>query len=203
MAIGDNYATLTELKAYMGNDIVGSDDQLTDALNSASREIERYCKRQFNDAGAATARVYRPTDRRTVFVHDFHTSAGFLLKTMTVDDGTYDLLWLNTEYELRPLNGLNGDGLPWVYYEIGAVDWATFPDGYRPSVEVTARWGWSSVPQMVHQACLELAASTYALRHARLGVAGSDQFGSIIRVQDNKMAKEKLKAYRRGSVELH
>lgn len=197
MAIGDNYATLAELKSYMGNDISGEDDHLTDALNSASREIEIFCNRQFNDAESASARVYYATDARTAFVDDFHTTDGFVLQTDTDDSGDYDLTWAATEYKLRPLNGVR-NGVPgWPYFEICAVDFQTFPKGYRPMVKVTARWGWSAVPDMVHQACKELAASTYALRHARLGVAGSDQFGSIIRVQDNKMAFAKLKPFRR------
>lgn len=198
MAIGDNYATLAQLKSYMGNDIgAAEDDELNDALASASREIEEYCHRQFNDAGSASARSYRPTDRRTVFVDDFHTTTGFMLEVDTDDDGTYDQLWLTNEYELRPRGGIREGRPGWPFIEIGAVDWLTFPDGYRAAIKVTARWGWASVPSMVKQACLELASSTYALRHARLGVAGSDQFGSVIRVQDNKLAMNKLKPFRR------
>lgn len=202
MAIGDPYATLSELKAYMGNDISGADTQLTEALASASQEIEEFCGRQFNNAGGTSARLYRPTDKRTVWVDDFWTTTGFQLETDTDDDGVFDQVWLTSEYDLKPYGGIRSGMSGWPFLEICAVDWQTFPDGYRASVKVTANWGWAAVPDMVHQACLELAASTYALRNARLGVAGSDQFGSIIRVSDNKLAMAKLKPFKRRVIGL-
>ena len=52
MALGGNYATSDELKGYLGQATADTTDntRITDALNSASRSIEKYCHRQFNAA---------------------------------------------------------------------------------------------------------------------------------------------------------
>ncbi len=200
MALGDDYATLVQLKSYMKNELTQDDAELTDALESASEAINLHTKRQFNKVTSATARTYKRVDAEVVFVDDFWTTIGLVLKTDDDDDGVFETTWAASDYELRPRNGIR-NGLPgWPYYEIAAVGSRRFPCTRRASVEVTAQWGWDAVPDNVHQACLELASSIYAMRHSRLGVAGSDQFGSIIRVSDNKVAEGKLRRFRRLGV---
>jgi hypothetical protein len=194
--MGDPYATLTQLKSYLKITDADDDAELNDALESASREIEDYCHRQFNDAGAASARVYHPDSDCLVVVDDFHTTTGLIVKTDEGDDGTYETTWTSTDYQAQPLNGVV-NGVPgWPYWEIGSVTTQVFPVWRRPSVQVTARWGWTAVPNPVHQACLIIAAETFKLKDAPFGVAGFGEFGAV-RVRDNPMAERKLKRYER------
>ncbi|MGW0939107.1 head-tail connector protein [Streptomyces sp. NPDC002666] len=200
MPIGDDYITTEELKKYMGIESDMYDALIANAISSASREIEKHTHRQFNSAGSATARVFRPEVACRLHVDDFHTNAGLVIETDDSDDGTFGELWDVGDYELTPHNGTM-NGLPgWPFTGITAVGQKRFRWSRRASVRVTANWGWAEVPDDVKQACFILASDTFQLKDARMGIAGSDQFGQIVRVRDNQIAQNKLRAYVRGSV---
>ena len=199
MAIGDPYATLDQLKTRMdiGDNI--DDTRLGEALDSASSEIERWCQRQFNDAGAASARTYTADGYSLLRVDDFHTTVGLVVATDTGEDGSYATTWASTDYQLEPLNGVV-DGRPgWPYNRIRAVGSYTFPLLWprRTSVQVTARWGWAAVPAQVTEACLLIAAESFKLGDAPFGVAGFSEFGPV-RVRMNSRAQSLLTPYRRN-----
>lgn len=206
MALGDLYATLDEMKTYLS--LTGqsaADDQLTDALNSASREIERHCDRQFNRTETATARVFKPSTSSACWVDDFYSASGLVLKTDADLDGVFETTWVAADYELNPLNGIVGGQVGWAYSKIRAVGTTNrFPLWCGPrtaTVELTALWGWESVPAPVKQACLILAAMAFQLKDAPLGVAGMGEFG-VIRVRNSRMAEDKLNDYCRNRVKV-
>lgn len=205
MALGANYITSAQLKSYMGLTTSSHDAEVAFAISSASREIEDFCNRQFNDAGTVSARVFHPQDRLTCVVDDFSTATGLIVKTDVDGDGVYETTWTSADYELNPLNGIQ-DGKPWVYSRVNAVGYTNwFPYhqwriSRRASVQVTAQWGWATVPDPVFQACLILASDTFQLKDQRLGVAGSDAFGTIVRVKDSRMAAAKLIKYQRDRI---
>lgn len=203
MALGDTYATVTELKSRVSIPAAHTsyDDELTDALNTASEEIERHCQRQFNKVSAATPRVYPIENRWYNFVDDFYSSTGLVIETDSTGDGTFDTTWVADDYELHPLNNINSGQIGWPYNEIRAVNTQQFPIPYvghrLARLRVTALWGWENVPAPVKQACLILAAKNFQLKDAPLGIAGSNDFG-IVRVQDDRLAFSKLAPYRRN-----
>jgi hypothetical protein len=206
MALGDNYATLAEMKAYLSlTDTVAADSQITDALNSASREIERHCERQFNSAGSVSARVFNPNTVGTVWVDDFSTVTGLIVETDADADGTFETIWTSADYELNPLNGIVDGQTGWPYYKIRAVgNSLRFPVWCGPrkaTVRVTANWGWATVPAPVKQSCMILAAMSFQLKDAPLGVAGMGEFG-VIRVRNSRMAEDKLNDYCRNRVKV-
>src|SRR5687768_9311687 len=121
MALGQTYALLDEVKEYLDIDRTDFDGRLDDALITASRAIERYCGRNFNDAGAATARVFYPTRAKVAFVDDFHTVTGLAVKTDGNDDGTFEETWTTADYQLEPLNGIREGETGWPYWTIRAV----------------------------------------------------------------------------------
>lgn len=200
MALNDTYATLDELKDYLQlSDETQFDSRLDDALVTSSRAIERFCGRVFNDAGSATARVYQPTRQHLALVDDFHTITGLAVKTDEDDDGVFEETWVSADYQLEPLNGMRSGMTGWPYWKIRAIgDTRDFPstDHGRATLEVTARWGWASVPAPVKQSCLIMAAETFKLATAPLGVAGMGEFG-VVRVRDNRMASAKLLPFTR------
>lgn len=199
MALEASYAELTELKNRLGITDTTHDDDLTEKLAGASREVEDHTNRQFNDAGAASARVYIPTNRNLAEVDDFHTITGLTIETDESDSGSYDLTWATTDYQLEPLNGVV-DGQPgWPYYDIRAVASKCFPFGRRAGLRVTARWGWAAVPYPVKDATLILAAESFKLREAPFGVAGFGEFG-VVRVRDMPLVGRKLRKYVRDPV---
>jgi hypothetical protein len=103
------------------------------------------------------------------------------------------------QYELSPLNGML-NGIPWVYWRIDMVGTTSLPLYRKACVRVTAQWGWEAVPPDVKQACKIHASDTFQLKDSRMGVAGSDQFGTIVRVRDNSAVAAKLKNFVRDKV---
>src|SRR5688572_7111471 len=138
MALGDDYLTREELKTYMGLEGSDQDTNVDEAISSASREIERHCHRQFNDAEAASARRYIATQCHEIAVDDFWTEAGFILEIDVNGDGTWTVV-PSTEYQLTPLDRIR-DGMPWVYWKIEMVGTTSLPVRRRASVRVTAQW---------------------------------------------------------------
>ena len=192
MALGDDYISVADFKAYVK--IEGStqyDELLEDAAGSASREVERFCHRQFNDSGAASQREYEPISSEVLIVDDFSTSVGLIVEVSGTE-------WTADQYSLEPKNGVM-QGVPgWPYWLIRAKAGNCFPiDG--TDVKVTARWGWTAVPEPVRQATKIIAAMNFQIKDAPLGVAGMGEFG-MMRVQDSRTAASKLKAYVREGV---
>lgn len=197
MALGDPYATLAELKTRLDITDTTDDPRLTASLASASQEINGWCGRQFNDAGAASARLFRPDGCTRARVDDFSTTTGLIVETST--DGTTWATWSASDYELGPLNravfGL--DGFP--YWWITAVAGRRFPEAARATLRVTANWGWTAVPAPVKEACLMIAAETFKAGDAPFGVAGFGEFGAV-RVRMNSQAQTLLAPYRLNPV---
>lgn len=182
MAIGDRYAQLSELKTRINvdQDDLTRDTELQNALTVASRKIEGHCNRQFNDAGTASPRKFFPSSPYVVDVDDFSTDAGLVVQ---VNGG---ILTEDVQFTIYPLNGLN-NGMPWVYEKILAIAGYTFVPMIQgqPNIVVTARWGWSVVPDPVHESCLAIAEKIAMLKDLPLGEAGDKQFGSYDIKQDN------------------
>lgn len=202
MPIGDPYATLAQLKAYLKIDPadVQDDVELTSALGSVSQEINDHCGRQFQDAGAVSARTFWPASPMLVFVDDFHTTVGLVVAVDTDDDGIFETtLTLTVDYELRPANGVVNGQPGWSYTSIRIR--RSSPFRFTGLVQVTARWGWAAVPKPIYEATLILAKDTHALRQVRFGVAGFNGFGDV-RVRDNQMAQRKVARYERLPVKV-
>lgn len=208
MALGDSYATITELKSRLGG-VTGSgeDNALTNALAVASRGIEQVCGRQFNQATPATARVFYPRTYCLADVDDFYTTSGLVIATDGGNDGTYETTWTASDYQLEPLNGVVDGESGWPYSTIRAVAGKSFwfptatTTGQRAPLQVTAQWGWSAVPAGVKEACLAVASETFALKDTRFGVGGVADWGTF-RVRANPMAMTMIAPYIRDPVKL-
>jgi hypothetical protein len=195
------YASMSDLKSYVGNlpnnDVI-DDAELQDALVSASRGIDHMCGRSFWPSLTATARTFQPRDPCVAIVDDFWTSTGLTVKTDSGDDGVFETTLTTASYSLEPLNGVVSGEPGWPFYRIVAVN-TWFPIGARPSLEVTAKWGWSQTPGPIRQACLQLASETFKLKGAPFGVAGFGEFGPI-RVRDNPRVMAMIEPYRRYAI---
>lgn len=190
------YASVAELRRRMSISDGASDDELLAALQSTSREIDKFCGRRFYSDPTASARVFYPDTPCLARVDDFHTSTGLVVAVDYGDDGTYETTLAASEFQLEPLNGVVDGEAGWPYNRIRTLLGRTFPTAsHRAPVQVTAKWGWASVPDPVKQACLILAGETFKLAEAPWGVANMDQFGPI-RVRQNPLAMSKLGPYR-------
>ena len=177
MTIVNGYATLEDLKALLripASDTV-DDAQLSRAIEAASRRIDGACDRIFYQEPTTSARVYDATNLSSVSIDDVSTIAGFSVR---VDDGfDYNTIIVNNvDFRIEPLNNL-AKGLP--FYRLVSLS-GVFPRStVRPGVQVTARWGWPSVPNPIRDATLLMAGRLFKRGDSLLGVAGFSDMGVI------------------------
>jgi len=181
MALGDSYITAYELKEYARIADSSDDDQVTSVVNAVSRTIERYCGRQFNDAGSASARVFQASRADRVRVDDFSTTTGLVVKSDTALDGTYGTTIAASSYDVTPFNGVV-EGQPGNPYRQIVLSADSFIVSNRPTVEITAQWGWAAVPADVKQAALIQAARIFGRRESAHGVLGFGDY--VVRVSN-------------------
>ena len=203
MSITNGYATRNQIKAALR---IGTADTLDDELidncaGAASRRIDGYCNRQFWSVGSATTRVYTADNEFYCHIDDIAGTA-ITLRTSGATDGVFDVTWETTDYQLEPLNG-RLDGLQWSYDKIRAVGDYLFPTvngnfGEQALVQLTAVFGWPSVPEPVTQATIIQASRIFKRYDSPLGVAGFGDLGAIrvSRFLDPDMA-QLVEPYRR------
>jgi len=203
MPITNGYATRNQIKAALriGTADTIDDDLIDNCAGAASRLIDGYCNRQFWSVGSATTRVYMAENDFYCHIDDIAGTA-ITLKTSGATDGTFDVTWTPSDYQLEPLNG-RLDGLQWSYDKIRAVGDYLFPTvngnyGEQALVQVTAVFGWPSVPEPVTQATIIQASRIFKRYDSPLGVAGFGDLGAIrvSRFLDPDMA-QLVEPYRR------
>jgi hypothetical protein len=185
MAITNGYATLTEIKNYMSISDSTDNDLLENLVESASRSIDRIANRRFYLDATASARLYRAYSNIFVYVDDIGTTTNLVVAVDENGNGTYSkTLTLNTDYILDPLTS---QSLNRPFTQLTMVSntetWPIFPgltsNGLRPGVQVTARWGWPSVPDDINMACLILTADLYKRKDAPGGILGLGDLGVV------------------------
>lgn len=174
MAWKPTYASSVEVKAYLGITDSADDNEVSYAVEAASRAIDRHTNRQFGLVSAPEARTYtarwdRDRCRYVVDIDDLMTVMG--LEVATADGAV-------TDFSLKPGNAV-AKLEPWTLLVFGAgVSVPTDEDG----LTITARWGWTDVPRTVKQACLLQTSRLFKRRDAPFGVAGSPEIGSELRL---------------------
>lgn len=178
MAWAPVYATVGELRSLIKVGDLSDDLEMADALESASRVIDRTAQRQFGQVASAEPRTYgggwsRVRGAYKVEIDDVQDLTGFVvtISGATVAASNYQLLPFNAAEEGRP-------------YETILVESLTTPTvGTGPStVDITGLWGWTAVPQAIKQACLLQAHRFLRRRDAPFGIAGSPDTGSEMRL---------------------
>lgn len=197
MAITNGYVTLNEVKAYLRITDSVDDTMLEQIVESASRSIDRIANRRFYLDANASARTYRLIGNLRVQVDDFGTTSGLVVKTDPNDSGVYETTFtLNSDYIVEPTNAL-AKGRPFTTITIVGGTAFSLPVNYRPQVEVTARWGWPSVPDDIVEATLILSADLYKRRDSVGGVLGLSELGAIRMSPLGRDISAMVRAYRR------
>jgi hypothetical protein len=185
MAITNGYATLTEIKAYLSISDSTDNDLLENLVESASRSIDRIANRRFYADAAASARLYRAYSDVFVYTDDISTTTSLVVAIDENGNGSYSkTLTLNTDFIMDPLTA-SSLGRPFTQLTMvsNTEQWPIFPgitqNGLRPGVQVTAKWGWPSVPDDINVACLILTADLYKRKDAPGGVLGLGDLGAI------------------------
>lgn len=177
------YATAAEVWAALspsGTAITAADEAAINTAGSAACElIDDFCGRTFGTV--ADVRYYAATDPWRLNIHDLAVGTA-TIETSTNLDGTYDVTWSASDFQLEPLNQLRG-GVAWPYdtVRVNPLSGREFPVSPIAGVRVTSTFGWAAVPARIKQAAILQAARFYARRSSPMGVAGFNDLG-VVRV---------------------
>jgi len=174
MAITNGYCTLQDTKDVLRLTDSVDDSLLELCIESASRQIDGHCERNFYSATAT--RYFAARDSYEVEIDDLTA----ITALETAPDGTtFDTTWNSSDYQLEPLNGIVG-GLVTPYTMIRAIDDLVFPTiGSEALVRVTGTWGYTPVPTAVKQATIMSATRLYKRYDSPLGVLGFGDLGVV------------------------
>ncbi|MDA4085076.1 hypothetical protein MHAS44199_05265 [Mycolicibacterium hassiacum DSM 44199] len=163
--------------AHFMGDSVTDDAELTLAIGTASRSVDRITGRQFGLLDAPESRRFSArydSYRRhwVIDTDDFATTDG-----VTVETSTPGGLTPITAYLPTPVNAVVNGGV-WTQVVIDSGS-AIVPTAAEGGVRVTARWGWPAIPPTIKLATLIQASRLFARRHAPFGVAGNPEVGQL------------------------
>jgi hypothetical protein len=161
------YTTVAVVKAYLGLTTTAFDDELTDDIATAARDIDENCDQIFYETDVEI-RSYIPqnpgyciTDGISEFV------ALTAQESVWVRDSDFMLEPQNAELQGRPFNAIRTIARPFIFTLAQIPSgWA----GFDGRVYVTAKFGWPAVPNQIVQANKILAARLFHRRNAPLGV---------------------------------
>jgi hypothetical protein len=200
--IANGYCTVAQLRAAIGDSTSLQTTTLQTAIQVASRQVDTMCERYFYQDPGVTTFTYDPDDYWTVSTDDISTTAGLVVKIDSSYNGSYATTWtLGTNFVTLPEGGIVA-GVPWPIIGFRIVDAGSyFPPGYafyHRTVQVTARFGWASVPDAVNLATLLLAVANYKAPEAPGGLLMGD-FG-VVRQKADPRVEALLGPYKANAV---
>ncbi len=184
MPIVNGYATLADVKAAARITDTIDDALLELSIESASREIDSYTERVFySTGGTPVVRVYIPQDIYLVETDDIISVT--TLKSDSTGNGTFDVTWTATDFQLEPLNGRAG-GIDTPATRIRAIGdylWPVYEprnvNSNQASVQVTGVFGFATIPTAVRQATILSALRQYKRYESPTGVLGFSDLGAV------------------------
>ena len=181
MAIVNGYCALSELKTYLGLSFSGQDDNIENAIEGASREIDQYTGRIFYQTSSQD-NYYTPNNFFIQAVDDISTATGLVVKLDTTDDGTHNkTLTKDTDFALLPVNVTNALDQNQPYTHIKILDNRSSerfdPDIFN-NIKVTAQFGFSSVPDAIKQATFLQATRLFKRKDSPFSVYGNPETGT-------------------------
>lgn len=194
-----SYVDLHDLRYAMGVADVGEDAPFVDAINAACSWVDSFCGQSFGQVTEARTFAPQRCDRLTLAHSPIATLTGLEVRLDDNLDGTFETSLAASNYVLLPPGGRTETGEAGPYREIRFVGRTPVVDEHgRPTVQITATWGWPAVPAPVASAARLQAQHVFAARNAPLGYSTVGDLG-VIRVRGASPAVEALLApYRVG-----
>lgn len=178
------YSELPLVKSQLGKITTDDRDELIQAsITAASRMIDVECglwPGAFRPDAVATTRVFelagrvRPDGygRYVVSIDPVASATGLVISTGYSITGVYNS-WVNGTYAVGPMTALAlGEPLTWVKSAAVSLDLVD-------SIQVTARWGYPSVPAQIELATRMMAARLYRRKDSPQGIIASADWGAV------------------------
>jgi hypothetical protein len=156
------------------------DAALEAVITAVSRRIDKHCGRRFFTTAADETRYFTAEHDDVLDTGDLISITG--LYTDDNADGTYEYTWttgsVSPDIAYMPLNA-SLDSEPYTWIQL--TDWAdyAFPVGNIKGVKITGKFGWSSCPDAVREACIIQSMRLFKRKDAPFGIAGSNEFGTL------------------------
>lgn len=170
--MANDYATLVELKTQLRITNTADDTELQAKLTTASRRIDRDTGRRFYLDSGVSARTYALTHDTKLIVDDFSTTTGLIVQ---VGDGTSWSTVGSTRYRVSPSNNIVDGKAAYLIERVNSC----WPIGVYPLAQITAKWGWPSVPDEIKAATLLVAARLFRRKDSPEGIRGSNDLGFV------------------------
>ena len=207
MAIVNGYITLAELKTYLGLSGSAQDDNLENAIEGASREIDAICGRFFFQT-SSEIKYFTPISRTYLEIPDLSSTSGLEVKIDTTDNGTHDTtLTIDTDFYLKPLDAgekeVEGvERQPYTHiFILDSRSSERFDPDIVKSVKVTGLWGFSGKPNAIKQATFIQSARLFKRKDAPFSSYGGQNTGTLnLERNFDPDAMELIKGYRRNSL---
>ena len=173
------YRTVSELKGWLGLSGSGQDTNLGYALDAATAAIDAYAGRQFDIDSAVVTRLYDCEFMDYADVDDIATTTGLIVKTLNADGSVAETLTLNTDYYLAPYNSDKVEPVMPFTKIVMAIDKSgkVLPTEHRQGLSVTAKFGFSAVPDAIKQATLIQASRLFQRKNSPMGFSGNPETG--------------------------
>ncbi len=180
------YVSTADLKTYIGITGSGQDTNISNAIQSASRQIDRICQRKFWQDSTVQVKTFTPISNIFLDVPDISTTTGLIVKLDTNDDGTHEkTITINTDFILRPANPRElgtGSGEHEPFTEIRILNTRSserFDPDIINNVQVTAKYGFAIIPEDIKQATLIQGLRLFKRKDTPFNVFGNEQTGTI------------------------
>ncbi len=178
-----DYASADDVAAFAHVEDDVDDVDYARAATTASRAIDNATHRQFG-LTTSEARFYTPRWSFTRGAWEIETDDFTAVTEVAVDvtgDGTFATVVTAGSVLKNPVNAA-AKSRPWERIHVRGAVLTTAPVYPIESVRVTGTFGWASVPVAIVEATLLQASRLAVRRDSPLGVAGSPDSGSELRL---------------------
>lgn len=188
--------TVDELADFLRIEDEREHVHLSDAMGAAKIDIDTFCGQSFDAVAAASARVFSARWPDLLYINPCTSVTGLAVDTS--GDGTFNQAWASTDYQLEPLNRIKAGMTDHSYVTVRAIEARCFPVTKRAAVEVTATWGWDTVPAGVKQALKMHAAKLHQRRNMPAALVATEDGGVTRAVMGlDSDVRNSLKNFRR------
>ncbi len=175
--IVNGYTDLDTYKPHFG--IVDSKDDAAfeRIITAVSRSIDVICWQRFYTTASDETRYYT-AERGDVLVPKDRIVSLTTLKTDADGDRTYESTWtVDTDFDLMPYNAVL-DGIPYRSIETTPNGNYSFPQTPK-GVQLVGKFGWSSAPTGIVEACLLASHRLMARKDTPFGVTAMAAVGNL------------------------
>jgi len=181
MAIDDGYGTLQTYKDRFGIEDTKDDTVIEAVITAVSRLIDELCWTRFYTTSSDETR-YFTASHGDYLMAELPIVSITTLKTDRDGDRTYETTWATSDYDLMPFNATL-DGKPYEWIQVTPNGDYSFPKTAK-GVEIAGKFGWSSAPTPIVEACYLGAHRLMKRLDTPLGVSAAAALGQLqVKVQ--------------------